>query len=123
MILSYFALSANLIATVYGYGELRCGDVGNPVACDSTAITASGEKFNPNHLSAAIPMPKNLIMRPFDIYLKTFDGKCVKVRVNDKKNPRYIGNGGLDLSRATVKAITGKDDQYWSGGIQLCQPK
>lgn len=123
MILSYLALSLNFAATTYGHGEMNCGDVGKAVICDHNATTASGEPFDPFALTSALPIPGNLILRPFSIYLKSYKGECLKIRVNDKKNPRYVGNGGLDLSRGTVIALTGKDDRHWSGKVTLCQPK
>lgn len=123
MTLSFTLLALNFVSTTYGYGELMCGDIGKAQPCNSASITASGEQFDPQKLTAAVPMPSNRIMRPFNIYLMTYKGKCVKVRVNDKKHPRFIGSGGLDLSPATVKAITGKYNSTWSGKVKTCQPK
>ena len=67
--------------------------------------TASGEKFNPQDLTAAHP---NL---PFGTKLEVVNpenGKAVKVRVNDR-GPKVKGRG-LDLSAAAAKklAIQGK---------------
>lgn len=112
------------LSTVYGtHGELNCGDPHDPKPCLHGAITASGEVFNPAALTAAIPMPKNQRMRPFDVYLRHPDnGPCIKIRVNDKMNERYIGKRMFDLTPGAVHAITGKKaTKYWSSGvIQLC---
>lgn len=108
-------------ATIYGVGEMRCGDIGKPVPCDSRAITASGERFDPTAVTAAVPMPTNHKMRPRIIWVKNHKGECIEIRLNDKKNPRYIGTGGLDLTPAAVFAITGKmPTRYWSGRVELC---
>lgn len=109
-------------ATIYGYGEKFCGEPERPVPCDIRAITASGEGFNPSEISAAIPLPRNKIMRTFYLHVKDYRGKCIKLKVNDKKNWRYIGNGGLDLTPAAVMAITGKlPNRFWSGKLEVCK--
>lgn len=111
------------LSTVYGLQEVKCGDSHDPKPCLHGAITASGEVFNPAALTAAIPMPKNQRMRPFDVYLRHPDnGPCIKIRVNDKMNERYIGKRIFDLTPGAVHAITGKKaTKYWSSkGVQLC---
>lgn len=121
----------NFPATIYGFRgagkdfgyERNCGDIGKAVPCDKNAVTASGEFFNPNEITAAVPAPKNRKMRVFTIHIKTYRGTCIPLKINDKKNPRYIGQGGLDLTPAAVWAITGKlPNRYWSGKIELCRP-
>jgi hypothetical protein len=117
----FISLAIVSTATIYGMGERNCGDPGKAVPCDSRAITASGEKFDPAAVTAAVPMPANRKMRPKTIWVKNHKGECIEVRLNDKKNPRYVGSGGLDLTPAAVFAITGKvPTRYWSGRIELC---
>ena len=116
-------------ATVYGvkgagkdFGyERNCGDVGKARPCDKNAITASGEKFDPYDVSAAVPAPANLRLRVYTVYVKNYRGRCIPLKINDKKSPKYVGSGGLDLTPAAVFAITGKvPTRYWSGRIELC---
>lgn len=109
-------------ATIYGTGEYRCGDYGaKPRPCNNTAVTASGERFNPHDLIAAVPLPRNRVLRPTTIRILTFKGKCLNLRVIDKKHERYIGKSGLDLTPAAVKAITGEEPtKYWGGKIVMC---
>lgn len=119
----FIILAATQIATVYGYGEYMCGDVGYPKPCDHRAITASGERFNPSEITAAVPAPKEKRIFTKVVYVKDYKNNCVAVKINDKKNPRYIGRGGFDLTPAAVWAITGKlPNRYWSGKVRLCQP-
>lgn len=118
----FVALALKFHATVYGYGELYCGDYDSePQPCDSTAITASGEPFNPDELIAAVPLPRNRIMRPLTIGVLDHAGRCLQIRVIDKKNERFIGNSGLDLSPGAVLAITGKPaPRHFSGKLGPC---
>ncbi len=112
----------SLKATVYGVydpakgrAEMNCGDPGTPVACDTNAVTASGERFNPNALTAAVPAPFNRIMRPLFMCIRNPNtGKEVVVWINDKSNERWQGNRGLDLTPATFEALTGKPAKPWS---------
>lgn len=123
VLLNMISTNTQVISTSYGYGETYCGDPHDPKPCLHGAITASGEVFNPAALTAAIPMPKNQRMRPFDVYLRHPDnGPCIKIRVNDKMNERYIGKRMFDLTPGAVHAITGKKaTKHWSSeGIQLC---
>jgi len=109
-------------ATIYGYGEKNCGDPEIPRACDKNAITASGERFDPTEISAAVPAPKNKRIRTTHIWVKAYNNSCIKLKINDKKNWRYIGRGGLDLTPAAVLAITGKlPRKSWSGTLELCK--
>lgn len=123
MLLAYITLAIKYIATVYGHGEMSCGDINKPQACSYGALTASGEVFDPQIVSAAAPIPSNLIMKSIPIYLLSYKGDCIKVIVNDKKHSRYIGNGGLDLSPAAVKVLTGSTSKTWSGKLTTCIPK
>jgi rare lipoprotein A len=61
-------------------------------------VTASGERFNPNGLTAA---HKKL---PFGtILLLTYEGKSVIVRINDR-GP-FIKGREIDLSKGAAKAL------------------
>lgn len=120
----FIALAATQVATVYGYGEHMCGDVGQPRPCDHRAVTASGDKFKPMEITAAVPAPKNKRIFSYTIYVKNHKGTCIPVKVNDKKAPKYVGKGGLDLTPGAVWAITGKlPTRHWSGRIELCKPE
>ena len=104
-----------LPATIYGMGEKNCGDPGMAVACDTNAVTASGERFDPSYYTAAVPAPTNRKMRPVLICIRNPDtGKMVKVWVNDKANARWQGNRGLDLTPAAYEALTGRKVTKWS---------
>lgn len=73
-------------------------DCAKPGDCSKRKITANGEKFNPNGLTAA---HKTL---PFGTLLKvTHKGKTVIVRVNDR-GP-FVRGRHLDLSRAAARKI------------------
>lgn len=73
-------------------------DCAKPGECSRSKITASGEKFNPNALTAA---HKTL---PFGTLLRvTHKGKSVIVRINDR-GP-FIKGRQLDLSRAAARKI------------------
>lgn len=118
----FLTLALMKTATVYGYGEKHCGDPGKAVSCRSGAITASGQPFNPDEISAAIPAPKNKRIRVTHIWVKAYNNACIKLKINDKKNWRYIGRSGLDLTPAAVLAITGKlPSKSWSGKLELCK--
>lgn len=63
-------------------------------------LTATGERFNQNELTAAHPS------LPFDTYLKVTNlesGDTVIVRINDR-GP-YVGSRSLDLSREAARCI------------------
>lgn len=112
-------------ATTYGWGEHMCGDVGNPKPCQRGAITASGEPFLPHRVpSAAVPAPANKRLRGSWIHLRLQgvpDAPCVKIRLNDKANPRWIGTRGFDLSPAAVRELTrGMPLPHWSGKVERC---
>jgi hypothetical protein len=122
MISMYIAIALKFSATVYGFGEHRCGDASlHAVACDSRAVTASGERFDPVLITAAVPASVRAIARPVNIYVRNYLGGCTKIHINDKKSARFVGNGGLDLSPAAVRAITGSQpSKTWSGQLTLC---
>lgn len=117
-------LAMTLQATVYGLGENMCGDIGDPMPCIKGAVTSSGEIFDPNIPSAALPFPTKRVIKPMSIYISINNGKCILVRLNDKSNPRWIGRRGLDLSPAAIKQSTGEyPDKHWGGTVKLCQKK
>lgn len=73
-------------------------DCKQPGECSKSKITASGERFNPNALTAA---HKTL---PFGTKLKViYKGKSVIVRINDR-GP-FIKGRSLDLSRAAARKL------------------
>ena len=73
-------------------------DCAKPGECSRHKITASGERFNPNALTAA---HRTL---PFGTRVKvTYRGRSVIVRINDR-GP-YIRGRSLDLSRAAARRI------------------
>lgn len=73
-------------------------DCKQPGECSKSKITASGEKFNPNALTAA---HKTL---PFGTKVKvTHKGKSVIVRINDR-GP-FIKGRDIDLSREAARRI------------------
>jgi hypothetical protein len=120
IIFTFFLQAMPLRATVYGFGELMCGDIGKPKPCSKGAITASGEMFDPDIASAAIPVPTDKRMIAFDVFIRGIDGECHRLRVNDKSNPRWIGKRGLDLSPRAVEIVTGSRRPTWSGKLEFC---
>lgn len=119
--LTWIELALSLPATVYGvHGELMCGDPGKVVACDENATTASGDPFDPQALTVAVPLPTNRIIRPVRLCLENpKTGRQVWVTVNDKANERWIGQRGFDLTPATYKALTGNAAKPWSSIAQI----
>jgi hypothetical protein len=112
-------------ATTYGWGESMCGDIGKPRPCLRGAKTASGELFQPHRVpSAAVPAPTNKRLRASWIGLRLQGvpgAPCVRVRLNDKANPRWIGKRGLDLSPAAVRELTQNlPTPHWSGKVEQC---
>lgn len=128
--MEFITLALSFPATVYGVvnsetgkAESMCGET-VPIPCDSNATTASGQQFDPDVLAAAVPMPKNRIMRPVRICLYNPDtGKRAWAVINDKVNPRYQGVRGLDLTPKLYKALTGKPATSWSSleRIEVCK--
>jgi hypothetical protein len=120
-LIEFVVLAASLPATTYGWGEHMCGDIGTPKPCIAGAITASGEVFDPEIPSAAIPFTYERRLRARWIGLRVPGGECQRIRLNDKANPRWIGKRGFDLSPAAVALITqGQPAAYWSGKVELC---
>jgi len=73
-------------------------DCATPGQCSRSKITANGEKFNPNALTAA---HKTL---PFGTKLRvTHKGRSVIVRINDR-GP-FVKGRHIDLSRAAARKI------------------
>lgn len=97
LLLSALALSISLPAhastvTASWYDCVKPGE------CSKSKITANGEKFNPNALTAA---HKTL---PFGTRVKvTHKGRSVVVRINDR-GP-FIKGRAIDLSRAAARKI------------------
>ncbi len=124
MLTKYIQLADGRRATTYGYTESNCGDPGHAVPCDSNATTASGEKFDPSRPTMAVAAPHRLPLEARDVYIRTATSQCVRVRLNDKLNERYIGVLSFDLSPAAVALLTGKPaSPTWSDKIYLCAPK
>ena len=73
-------------------------DCAKPGECSKHRLTASGERFNPNALTAA---HRSL---PFGTRVRvTHKGRSVTVRINDR-GP-FIKGRSIDLSRAAARAI------------------
>lgn len=73
-------------------------DCATPGQCSKSKRTASGEKFNPNALTAAhktLPMGTRVKV--------THKGKSVIVRINDR-GP-FVKGRSIDLSRAAARKI------------------
>jgi hypothetical protein len=109
------------LSTTYGYSEQNCGHVDVPAPCAYGAVTASGEVFDPELPTAAVFAPTKTIMRPTDVWMQVEDGPCVKIRVNDKGNPRYIGKRGFDLTPKALELLTGNRSPSWSGRVTQCK--
>lgn len=93
-----FALSVSAEAAKKTAMVASWYDCAKPGECSRSKITASGQKFNPNALTAA---HKTL---PFGTKIRvTHKGKSVIVRINDR-GP-FIKGRHLDLSRAAARRI------------------
>ena len=93
LITGLFLLTSPAEATVASWY-----DCNQPGECSKKRITASGEKFNPNALTAA---HRTL---PFGTKVKvTHKGKTVIVRINDR-GP-FIKGRSIDLSREAARRI------------------
>jgi len=125
MLLTQLLLLASMLtSTTYGHGEMFCGDIGKAVPCSKGAITASGIEFDPSVAMVAIAAPTKLVLRAKTIGLRVPGGKCRRVKLADKMNPRYIGVRGFDLTPAAVQLLTGKPaTKYWSGRVEVCKLK
>ena len=99
----------------YGYNEYSCNG-----RCSFGSYTASGEKFRKDIPSAAIPLPRKMRLHPFWIGLKTENGPCIKIRINDKAAPKLIGKRGFDISPYALKLLIGHSSSTWSGRLELC---
>jgi len=114
-------IASGLVSTTYGFGEYMCGDIGSPAPCVEGAVTASGVTFDPEAPQAAIAAPTSYKLKPTHIYLKVDGGKCKKIALVDKMNPRYIGRRGFDLTPKAVQLLTGKPAvSTWSGIVHVC---
>lgn len=97
IILAVFAPAGPVLASA-GSTLASWYDCVKPGECSRHKITASGERFNPNALTAA---HKTL---PFGTRVKvTYKGRSVVVRINDR-GP-FIRGRSLDLSRAAARKI------------------
>jgi len=121
LMLAYVLAINGTTASVYGYREAYCGAPEAPEACVTGAVTSSGETFDSDVPSAAIAMPNNIRLRAGWVRLRLEDGECKPIRLNDRKNPRYIGSHSrIDLSPAAVVTLGGKPSPTWSGRVFLC---
>lgn len=114
------AIASGLVSTTYGWNEYNCGDIGSPRPCSVGAITASGEPFDPDIPTAAVFAPTALPMRAVVVSVRLGEGVCRWIRVNDKGNPRYIGERGFDITPATIKLLGGTPTKFWSGEVNVC---
>jgi hypothetical protein len=115
-------VASGLLATTYGWGEMSCGSH-PPRPCVAGEVTASGEQFDPARASAAVASPRRMPMRAKWIWLRLADGPfpCVRVRLNDKSHPRWMGDRGFDLSPAAVRRLTSRPaKQTWSAPVTVC---
>jgi hypothetical protein len=102
-------------ATIYGYGEMMCGDV-TPVPCDSNSVTASGKQFNPDGVHVALHMPRNYkLPRNLKVCFLNSNGNKTYLTVTDKKGAR-----GFDLSPAAVKKLGFVPSPHWSRKLESC---
>lgn len=118
--IEYIALALALPHSTYGWGSNNCGDIGRPVACSKGAITSSGEEFDPDAVTAAVPAPTSQRTRVTTVKLRATSGKCVAIKINDKSNPRFIGLRGLDLTPGALRALGIEPTRHWSGRIEMC---
>jgi hypothetical protein len=124
---SFYAFAQSAIAlpaSVYGLGETFCGGTGTPRPCSKGAITASGETFDPSAVTAAVFLPAHFLARPHFIYVRVPKGPCVRLWVNDKGNPRFAGQRGLDVTPAAFQALTGTPARAYSQipALEVCEP-
>lgn len=92
-------LAAGMVAATPAHATVASWyDCAKPGECSRHKITASGERFNPNALTAA---HRSL---PFGTMVRvTYKGRSVVVRINDR-GP-FIRGRSLDLSRAAARKI------------------
>lgn len=123
-LLLYILFATLSTSTTYGWGEMYCGNPGNPKPCVKGAITASGEELDPSRAMAAIAIPTRCTIKARWIWLRVGKRPCVKVRLADKMNSRWIGQRGFDLTPAAVYLLTGKPaSRHWSGRVSVCWSK
>ena len=118
--IEYVVIALTLTASTYGYDEDKCGDTDKPVSCASGATTSSGEEFDPDEATAAVPAPTKQRTRPMFVSVKAVNGTCVDIRINDKGNPRYIGRRGLDLTPGALRLLGIEPTKHWSGKLEMC---
>lgn len=122
MTLDFFVqLALTLPATIFALGEKYCGEF-TPIACVFGAITSSGTVLDPSRFQAAVPAPNRLFIHPRTVSLTDANGNCFDVQIIDRKNPRYVGKSGLDVTPAVVTAITGEltPSKRWGGRLLVC---
>jgi hypothetical protein len=111
----FLLLLSGSTATTYGWGEDNCNG-----PCVRGNLTASGEHFSPAYRTAAIALPTKFRLRARDVWLRTEDGPCTRIRINDRRSGLSQGKLGWDLTPAAVKALGGKATPNWSGRVYLC---
>jgi hypothetical protein len=117
----YLVLALEIgVSTVYGFGERYCCDPGKACPCTTGAVTASGQIFDTEKATAAIPYPAKLRIKPQAVFLRVGDGPCVEIIINDKLNARFIGRRGFDLSPRAQELLIGKRDPRWVGVVKPC---
>lgn len=100
LVLSSLPLSANPAAAKSQTGIASWYDCKQPGECSSHKITASGERFNPNAMTAAhrtLPLGSRVRVT------HRLSGRSVVVRINDR-GP-FVGGRILDLSRAAARKL------------------
>lgn len=120
-LLEFILIAFTVPASTYGYGEYMCGEVEAPKACEYGAITASGQIFDPELATAAVFAPFSLRMYPVIVTMQVEGGPCVEITVNDKGNPRYIGERGFDLTPGALQKLGVRPHPQWSGMLYPCE--
>jgi rare lipoprotein A len=99
LIVGILALTLLFASPVRSGEPWRCGKA-SWYGFESGSTTASGEHFNPDGLTAAMPSRKHLGER----YRVHYGSKSVVVRVNDV-GPRADLHRIMDLSKGAAKAL------------------
>lgn len=121
-LLYYILLASGLKATTYGWGSSNCGDIGKPRPCVKGAPMANGEPLDPDVPTAAIALPTNMRLQTTYIWLQVRNGPCVRIRLTDKMNPRYIGKRSFDLTKKAIELLTGTvPTKHWSDVVYVCK--
>lgn len=120
---TYIERADGKTATVYGFGEKMCGDVGKARRCSKGAVTASGQPFDPAMPTAAIAIPAKYKMPPegMKVGLMFEGGQCTEILINDKKHPRFMNSKPIDLSVGAVRAMGGNPTKRFSDKVFLCE--